>query len=81
MDKNTFQLVLATPSAVVLAKLAETSFAIASPTAVQKEGDKYATPAGSAVGTGPFMFKEWIPNDHITLVGKMMVGSGPKLDN
>jgi peptide/nickel transport system substrate-binding protein len=81
VDKNTFQLVLATPSAVVLYKLAETSFAIASPAAIQKYGDKYATPAGSAVGTGPFMFKEWIPNDHITLVkNPKWWGEGPKLD-
>jgi len=81
VDKNTFQLVLATPSAVVLAKLAETSFGISSPAAIQKEGDKYATAAGSAVGTGPFMFKEWIPNDHITLVrNPKWWGVGPKLD-
>ena len=81
VDKNTFKLVLATPSAVVLYKLAETSFGIASPTAVQKYGENYATPAGSAVGTGPFMFKEWIPNDHITLVkNPKWWGKGPKLD-
>jgi peptide/nickel transport system substrate-binding protein len=81
VDKNTFKLVLATPSAVVLYKLAETSFGIASPAAVQKYGENYATPAGSAVGTGPFMFKEWIPNDHITLVrNPKWWGKGPKLD-
>ena len=77
VDKNTFQLTLATPSAVVLYKLALTSFGIASPTAIQEQGDKYGTAAGTAVGTGPFMFKEWIPNDKITLVRNTeVVGQG-----
>jgi ABC-type transport system substrate-binding protein len=82
VDKNTFQLVLTAPSASVLYNLAIASFAIASPTAIQKYGKDYATPAGSAVGTGPFMFKEWIPNDHITLVrNPNWWGKGPKLDS
>jgi peptide/nickel transport system substrate-binding protein len=81
VDKNTFQLVLSSPSASVLYNLAIASFAIASPAAIQKYGADYATPAGSAVGTGPFMFKEWIPNDHITLVrNPKWWGKGPKLD-
>lgn len=81
VDANTFQIVLATPSAVLLAKLALTSFAISSPKAIQEQGDKYGTAAGSAVGTGPFMFKEWIPNDKITLVANPnWWGDGPKLD-
>jgi ABC-type transport system substrate-binding protein len=55
-------------------------FGIQSPTALQK-GDADATPLSSnkyaqgelpqgqdMVGTGPFMFKEWVPKDHITLV-------------
>ena len=82
VDDNTFQFTLATPSAVVLAKLALTSFAISSPTAVQKDGDKYGTAAGSTVGTGHFMFKEWVPNDKITLVrNPNWWGTGPKLDS
>jgi peptide/nickel transport system substrate-binding protein len=82
VDKNTFQLVLSSPSASVLYNLAINSFAIASPTAIKKYGKDYATPAGSAVGTGPFMFKEWIPNDHITLVkNPKWWGVGPKLDS
>jgi peptide/nickel transport system substrate-binding protein len=82
VDKNTIQIILATPTAVILPKLALTSFAISSPTAVQKEGDKYGTAAGTAVGTGAFMFKEWIPNDKITLVrNPSWWGVGPKLDS
>jgi len=81
VDKNTFQIILAKPSAILLVNLTLASFAISSPTAVQKQGDKYATAAGSSVGTGPFMFKEWVPNDHITLVkNPKWWGVGPKLD-
>jgi peptide/nickel transport system substrate-binding protein len=81
IDANTFSIKLASASAVILAKLTLASFGIASPKAVQEEGDKYGTAAGKAVGTGPFMFKEWIPNDKITLVkNPNWWGDGPKLD-
>ncbi len=82
IDATTFELTLENPSAVLLYKLPLVSFAISSPTAVQKEGDKYGTQAGTAVGSGPFMFKEWVPNDHITLVrNPNWWGDGPKLDS
>ena len=82
VDATTFQLTMAAPTAVLLYKLQEGAFSIASPTAIQKEGEKYATQAGTAVGSGPFMFKEWVPNDHITLVrNPNWWGDGPKLDS
>lgn len=82
VDELTFSLTLAKPSAVVLAKLALTCFGISSPKAVQEQGDKYGTAAGTAVGTGPFMFKEWVPNDKIVLVANPdWWGDGPKLDS
>ncbi len=81
IDDNTFSITLAVPSAVILAKLSLASFGIASPKAIQDQGDKYGTAAGTTVGTGPFMFKEWVPNDKITLVANPnWWGDGPKLD-
>ena len=52
-------------------------FGIQSPTALQKgnadstplANNNYAQGKGqSMVGTGPFMFKEWVPGDHVTVV-------------
>ena len=67
LDSHTLQFTLNQPNVVVLAKLALASFGIASPKAIQEQGDKYGTAAGTVVGSGPFMFVEWIPDDHITL--------------
>ncbi|MFC3862192.1 ABC transporter substrate-binding protein [Deinococcus antarcticus] len=44
-------------------------FGIASPTAVKKQGSKYGTPAGGAVGTGPFVFQSWKAGDRLTMKG------------
>jgi peptide/nickel transport system substrate-binding protein len=81
IDKTTFQMTLANPSAVLLYKLPLSTFGIASPTAIKEQGDKYATPAGKAVGTGPFKFVEWVPDDKIVLERNPdWWGDGPKLD-
>lgn len=81
VDEYTFQFTLANPSAVVLYKLPLATFGIASPTAIQEQGDKYGTAAGTAVGSGPFKFVEWIPDDRITLERNPdWWGDGPKLD-
>ncbi|HIK18721.1 MAG TPA: ABC transporter substrate-binding protein [Leptolyngbyaceae cyanobacterium M33_DOE_097] len=42
-------------------------FGIASPEAVKQAGAAYGTPGAQAVGTGPFLFKEWVTGDRIVL--------------
>ena len=68
VDENTIQIKLSQPSGVLLAKLSlGFVFGMNSPKAVMEQGDKYGTAAGGVVGTGPFKFVEWVPDDHITL--------------
>ncbi|CAM3614363.1 ABC transporter substrate-binding protein [Deinococcus frigens] len=43
-------------------------FGIASPTAIKKNPGQYGTPAGVAVGTGPFMLKKWTSGVNVDLV-------------
>lgn len=52
------------PQAPFLKNLAMSPFGIASPAAVEKHGDKFRE---NPVGTGPFKFVEWKPNDRIVL--------------
>lgn len=53
------------PQAPFLKNLAMSPFAIASPAAIEKHGDKFGE---NPVGTGPFKFESWKRNDTITLV-------------
>lgn len=64
IDENTVQFVLKRSQAPFLKNLAMSPFGIASPTAVEKWGDKFRD---HPVGTGPFKFVEWKQNDRITL--------------
>jgi peptide/nickel transport system substrate-binding protein len=82
LDEYTIELKLSQPSGVLLNKLAlGFVFGMNSPTAVMEQGDKYGTPAGGSVGTGPFKFVEWVPDDRIVLErNDEWWGEGPKLD-
>jgi peptide/nickel transport system substrate-binding protein len=79
-DPSTVAIKLKVPQSTFLLATSLVNFGIQSPTAL-KAGDAdnpdpskspYAQGQGgtgkSMVGTGPFMFKEWVPNDHISLV-------------
>jgi peptide/nickel transport system substrate-binding protein len=61
-DDNTIQLQYSAPFAPLLAGLSLAFTGIISPAALDKYGDDISH---NPVGTGPFVFKEWIPNEHI----------------
>ncbi len=65
LDESTVRFTLSEPFGAMLATFAHPAGAISSPTALQKYGKDYGT---NPVGTGPYQFAEWVPNDHITLV-------------
>ncbi len=81
VDDYTVVFKLSSPLAPFLANLAMDFFAISSPAAVEKYGEDYGTPKAGAVGTGPFVFKEWVEGDHITVVANENYWGGrPTLD-
>ncbi|PZV05185.1 MAG: ABC transporter substrate-binding protein [Leptolyngbya sp.] len=67
VDSTTVQIKLKQPFAAFPNAIAAAYFGMASPTAVKKAGAKYGTPGSLAVGTGPFVFKEWRTGDRIVL--------------
>ncbi len=64
LDKYKVQFTLKRPQAPFLKNLAMSPFAIASPTAIDKEGDKFTE---NPVGTGPFKFVSWSRNDKVVI--------------
>ena len=65
VDEFTVRAEFSEPYAPFLDAASQSYCAPVSPTAVQKFGTDFAH---NLVGTGPYMFKEWIDRDHITLV-------------
>lgn len=63
--EHTVVIKLTRPQAPFLKNLAMDMFAIASPTAIEEQGDDDFE--RNPVGTGPFKFVEWKPNDSITI--------------
>ena len=64
VDDHTARVSFKTPYAPFLSAVSQVYLAMASPTAVEKWGDEYQF---HQVGTGPFVFQEYIPRDHLTL--------------
>ncbi|MGB9593170.1 MAG: ABC transporter substrate-binding protein [Anaerolineae bacterium] len=65
VDEYTAKVYLKEPYAPFLDSVSQVYIAMVSPTAVQKWGAEYRD---HQVGTGPFMMKEYVAKDHITLV-------------
>ncbi|MGF1480289.1 MAG: ABC transporter substrate-binding protein [Cyanophyceae cyanobacterium] len=66
-DDYTITFVLNQAFAAFPDAIASGYFGIASPTAIQEAGAEYGTPAGGAVGTGPFVFEEWQTGESVTM--------------
>lgn len=64
VDPDTATVVLKSVFAPLLIGLAEYTMGMVSPDAAQKAGKDFGQ---NPVGSGPFKFKEWIQNDHISL--------------
>jgi peptide/nickel transport system substrate-binding protein len=65
VDSHTVRVHFTQPYAPFLDSLSQVYLGMASPTALQEWGTEYQL---HQVGTGPFLFKEYVPNDHLTLV-------------
>jgi peptide/nickel transport system substrate-binding protein len=92
-DANTVVVTLNQANSAFLIQMTLQPFLISSPKALEEgnasapdfANNKYATGGPPAmVGTGPFMFKEWVPGDHVTLVKNPdywnAAAGGPYLD-
>ena len=78
VDELTAKITLKTQFAAFYDALSQTWLAIASPTAQKKFGDDYGR---NPVGTGPYMFKEWVAKDRIVVVKNPDYNWGPPFWN
>jgi peptide/nickel transport system substrate-binding protein len=65
VDPVTLKLILKNPFPNLLYNVSNSFSGINSPTAVEKYGEDYGVT--TVVGSGPYIFKEWVKGDHITL--------------
>ncbi len=76
IDEYTVAIHLSAPYAPLLDGLAQVYLGMASPTALAKWGADYQS---HQVGTGPFKFVDYIPNDHLTIVRNDAYRWGPAI--
>ncbi|CAN5460591.1 ABC transporter substrate-binding protein [soil metagenome] len=65
IDDYTAKIVFAQPNGSFLNTVADATYSPSSPTALTEMGADFGQ---HPVGNGPYMFKEWVINDHVTLV-------------
>jgi len=65
LDSKTVKLIFKEPYAPFFNNLTDVVLGIVSPAAVKKYGPDFGQ---NPVGTGPYVYKEWVKGDHITLV-------------
>jgi peptide/nickel transport system substrate-binding protein len=65
IDDYTAKVVFKESNGAFLNTVADPLFSPSSPTALQKSGADFGQ---NPVGTGPFKFKEWVIDDHVTLI-------------
>jgi peptide/nickel transport system substrate-binding protein len=66
VDEYTVVFQLTQPVGYFPQQLASAYFGLHSPAAVEANGITYGTPSGGVVGTGPFIFREWIDGNRLT---------------
>lgn len=76
VDDYTIQINLSEPYAYLLHGLSLNYVAMASPAALEEWGEEYQL---HQVGTGPFIFEEYVPQDHLTLVANPDYNWGPEI--
>jgi peptide/nickel transport system substrate-binding protein len=74
VDPYTVQIVFKEPNASFVNEMTHQSYSISSPAAIKKYGKDYGT---HPVGTGPFVFKEWIKGQHVTMTRNPNYRWGP----
>jgi len=67
VDEYTVRFYLKSPVGFFPQMVAASYFGIDSPKAVMANPEKYGTPEGGVVGTGPFVFKSWTIGDKVVL--------------
>lgn len=74
VDDSTLKVTLKSPYGPFIYGLTEYTVAMVSPDAVKKYGKDFGR---NPVGSGPFIFKEWVDKDHITYVKNPNYNWGP----
>ena len=81
LDKYTVQITLEKPFVPFLAIMASPQASILNEKFTKPLGNKYGLTAQATCGTGPFILKEWVLNDHHTMVANPNYFRGrPKID-